>query len=456
MSKTGRGSISKPGSGEDIFLEVEVNEPSPYVQAEVIYTVRLFLSVAVSNASLTEVPQVSADAIVERIDEDKRYQVRRAGKRYEVIERRYAVYPLASGRVSIEPVTFQGQTSRSAFSIFDPFGPEPRTIVERSESVSLDVRPVPDSFPGQNWLPAKLLLLNETWSKEPPVFQAGEPITRTLTLNAKGQVASQLPVLDEWQVPGFKLYPDQPVMNDEKKADGTTAIRQEKTAIIPEQAGKYTLPGITIPWWNTEKDRLEYAELPAREVNVLAAAGASAIQDPVAIAPRLDPLQVEEPAAMDPALSPATAGVEGFFWRGLSAGLALLWVLTLFLWWKQTGKSSPREEVNERVLKSRTVIADLKTACAGNDPAATKQALLAWAKLCWGHNAPASLGAIAGHCPAALADEIAKLNNSLYSKDGGDWQGAALWKLFNDYLDASKDKITEHAGDLKPLYKIQH
>ena len=456
--KTGRGSISKPGSGEDIFLEVEVNEPSPYVQAEVIYTVRLFLSVAVSNASLTEVPQLDADAIVERIDEDKRYQVRRAGKRYEVIERRYAIYPLASGRVSIEPVTFQGQTSRSAFSIFDPFGPEPRTIVERSERLSLDVRPVPGSFPGQNWLPAKLLLLNETWSKEPPVFQAGEPITRTLTLNAKGQVASQLPVLDEWQVPGFKLYPDQPVMNDEKKADGTTATRQEKTAIIPEQAGRYTLPAIKIPWWNTEKDRLEYAELPAREVEVQAAAGSSSVpgQQAEVTAPQLDPLQVEEPAETGSAPGPEMQVTDGGIWRGLSAGLALAWLLTLFLWWKQSRASSPREEDNERGLKLRTVLSELKAACAGNNPGASKQALLAWARLNWGQDAPASLGGIAGHCPAPLAAEIAKLNDSLYSRDGGDWQGDALWKLFSEYLDAGKDSNTEHAGELKPLYKIQH
>ena len=451
---TGRGSISKKGTGDDIFIEVEVNDTSPYIQAEVIYTVRLFLSVAVSNASLTEIPQTSADAIVERIDEDKRFQTRRAGKRYEVIERRYAIYPLASGRVSIEPVTFQGQTSRSAFSIFDPFGPEPKTIVERSEPVTLDVRPVPDSFPGQNWLPAKNLQLNESWSKQPPAFQAGEPITRTITLSAKAQVASQLPVLDDWQVPGFKLYPDQPQMNDERKADGTLATRQEKTAIIPEQAGKYTLPEMRIPWWNTEQDKLEYAELPTREVMVQPAAGAVLNPDILPAVPQLESPQIDGMDLKDPGIIMTTPDSSTDFWKGLSAGLALAWLITLFIWWKQSRSPGVKQQENEQLLRSRKVIAKLKSACSANDSEITKQALLDWAKIRWEENSPASLGAIAKNCSPELANAIAKLNDSLYSQNTDAWQGAELWQCFEEELNAMQDVVEKKAGKLQPLYKI--
>ena len=451
---TGRGSISKPGTGDDIFLEVEVNDASPYVQAEVIYTVRLFLSVAVSNASLTEVPSTSADAIVERVAEDQRYQTRRGGKRYEVIERRYAIYPLASGRITIEAVTFQGQTSRSAFSIFDPFGPQPKTIVERSREVTLDVKPVPGSFPGNNWLPAKMLTVNESWSQEPPAFQVGEPITRTITLTARAQVASQLPVLDEWQVAEFKQYPDQPVLNDERKADGTIATRQEKTAIIPGSAGRYMLPGIKIPWWNTETDRLEYAELPAREVLVQAAPGSAPTPGDLAGLPQPGPLQLDEAEGDAPEPVAVVAEPATGFWQGLSAGLALAWLLTLFMWWRYSRRSPVAPADGERMLKSGKVINELKTACNQDNPADAKQALLDWARLNWGSDAPSSLGAIGKRSPARLASAIATLNDSLYSRESESWRGAELWQAFKEYRDTGENEPAGDTGELKPLYKI--
>ena len=110
---------------------------------------------------------------------------------------------------------------------------------DRSAALTLDVKTVPEQFPGGHWLPAKKVTLVEDWSQEPPQFQVGEPLTRTLTLIAQGQTASQLLELPEWVPDAFKQYPDQPSLHDEKSSDGISAIREEKVAIIPNRAGEY-------------------------------------------------------------------------------------------------------------------------------------------------------------------------------------------------------------------------
>ena len=57
---------STPGNSnknDDLFLEVEISPESPYVQSQVLYTLRLFRRVQIAQASLNE--PVLADAIIE-------------------------------------------------------------------------------------------------------------------------------------------------------------------------------------------------------------------------------------------------------------------------------------------------------------------------------------------------------------------------------------------------------
>lgn len=451
--KSGRSATSKSGADRNIFIEVEVDEPAPYVQAQVIYTIRLFLSVAASNASLSEPGISNAKAIIERINEDSRYQVARAGRRFEVVERRYTIYPQVSGSITIEPVTFQGQTNRSAFSIFDPFGPQPKTIVERSEAITLKVKPVPESFPGNDWLPAKMLVINESWPNNPPSFQVGEPLTRTITLTAQGQMASQLPVMEDWIPDDFKQYPDQPILNDDKKVNGITATRQEKTAIIPNQAGKYVLPEISVPWWNTESDQLEYAKITERQIDVAASQNSVTTQSSPLKTPQLDPVQLGEPEVSPPAQTVSTGEAGNAFWQWLSGGLTLAWIATLLLWWRSRSRPAAEKE-DGRQLKMKSVIKLIHQACRDNNSSATRQSLLDWARLKWGATAPLSLGEIGKRCSSELAGEIAELNDSLYSKQAGSWSGEGLWQAFNEFQRAASEDVRQDEGELKPLYKL--
>jgi hypothetical protein len=448
---------------DDIYLEASATPLNPYVQSQVIYTLKLYRSVAIAKASLDDPEITSGDAVLERIDDDKSYETTINGKGYQVIERNYAVYPQSSGEIAIAPINFMGQISRSRFGM-DPFGSPPRTIVRRSQSVNLNVRPIPASFNGDNWLPAKKLTIAEEWSADPLTLNVGEPITRTLILTATGLISSQLPELPTWDQPELKFYPDRPLLSDEKFNSGITSTRREKAAIIPNQPGNYVLPEVLVPWWNTTTDSLEVAVVPERTILVLPAPGlettppdmTSLIQP---IPQGLDASQQDESNVtntQDPLLRTDEASN---IWKWTTLMLVLVWLITIAVWRNYSKKkNSPQQNQPKAGFETITsTIKQVNEACESNDPARVKESLLAWSKFIWKDNPPLSIGDIANKTDSALRDELIKLNQVLYSHASEPWTGDELNKAFTEEANRLSQKQLSgklDQGKLEPLFKI--
>ena len=454
------------GYDREIFLEVAVNADHPYVQSEVIYTVRLFRSVATANATLSDPPDVSGvAAVVEKIGEDRSYDTRRQGDLFGVVERKYAIYPQGSGRLTIGPMIFQGQISRGLSLFGNPFGRQPQTVSAQSEPITLDVKAIPAAFKGAQWLPARGMSLMEEWSEYPLQFKIDEPLTRTLTLTATGLTASQLPEFPAWPTDAFKQYPDQPVLTDDKQSDGVIGKRIEKIAMIPGRAGTYTLPEISIPWWNTVTDKLEYATIPERQIEIVAsAAGTDRQSGNLTLAPD-EPTQpsnlASEPGGTQKPLGEAQQSLDNNpqpatlrYWQGLSLILFVIWIVTLLLWRKakRTGKAT--EVADSDQSSQRILIKQIKQACLDENPARAKELLLQWGRMTWPDRLPTSIGEIANRCSEQLAIEIGILNNVLYSRTSANWKGPELWQAFEQELKVREQKPELNKGKLEPLFKI--
>lgn len=457
-------SPQKQGDPSDIFLEAEVSTTEPYVQAQVLYTLRLYRAVATAGASLDDPAVKDGDAVIERIDSDNNYETRVNGRRYVVVERKYAVYPQNSGSVTIAPVKFEGQVAPDTFSLMDPFGPKPRTVVRQSAPVTLDVKPVPAAFSGRHWLPAKHVSLKEEWSSNPPAFKVGEPITRTLILAADGQTASQLPALPEWVPDDFRKYPDQPALKDDKSRNGIVGSREEKTALIPNQPGDYVLPAMTVPWWNTTTGKMEQATLPERHVTVTGAGGqasGSGSPGPANVKPApLGGLEKPGGAATAPAAAPesgnggaAETGAGFNPWLLLSLALAGIWLVTVLAWWWSSRRRGRRGQTGggESLRQLRK---ELRQACLSHAPDRVKSLMLHWGRLYWPDDPPASLGDIGRRSHPALAAEIHRLNHALYGNTREDWRGEAFWQAFEHAAAQGGEGKEKDEGRLEPLYRI--
>ena len=428
------------GKGDDIFIEVEVDEPNPYVQAQVVYTLKLLRAAQISNASLTEPVVANGRALINKLGEDKNYEIRRNNRSYRVTERRYAVFPQASGPLRIEPVLFKGQSGGGLFSL-DPFAPRPEPIVIRSAPVTLAVRPIPAAFSGDRWLPAASLNIQEQWSTDPALLKQGEAATRALTLEAGGLAASQLPAPASALPDSFKTYPDQPKFEETNDRRGLVGTRREKMAVIPLEAGEFTLPAIRIPWWNTGTDRPEVAELTARRVKVQAAAPAPA-------RPQDDPAPAGQAEAV---LVPAGSGAgAGAYWPLISAALLILWLGTLGLWWR--GRGAATDAIAAKPPKPPGP-AGIKRACMKNDAPGARDALLFWAGAKWPDKTIKNLAALGARGDAEFQGKISALNRYLYGKASTKWDGPAFYRVFAAQSFAETAPIAAPAG-LEPLWRL--
>ena len=438
---------------KEIFFEVDAHPKNPYVQAEVIYTVRLFRAVNTHNSSLSEPQFQGGKVLVEKLGDDTSFETRREGKRYLVVERKYAIFPQSSGQLGIEPVVFTGKIGTGPRLLLDPFGAKPRVTRARSERITLQVRAIPDSFTGTTWLPANQLQLSDTWTNDPPVFKVGDPITRTLALIAGGLTSAQLPELRPDIPKSFKRYPDQPSLNDKLDPSGVVGIRQEKIALIPAQAGAFVLPEITIPWWNTEQDRMEHTTLPALEVTV-AAAAAHNPPPPAKVENLPQASKLEIPANT---LTPKTESSPSpsQIWIIISTVLAFGWAGTGLIWWLSRRTHKQRALVNTKKQSTRQALKDIKRACTRNNPSAVKDALLRWSEAQWPQHPPKSLGMLVERCTPELQEELEKLNQSLYSQTSATWQGSEFWTAFERHGPRQATAKSESKmSKLEPLYRI--
>ncbi|MFA5983637.1 MAG: BatD family protein [Methylococcaceae bacterium] len=434
----------------DLFLEVEASPKTPYVQSQVLYTMRLYGRVDMSQASLNE-PALN-DAVVEKLgDEDIKYNTQINGVDYWVIERKYAIFPQKSGQLTIKPLTLNAQVITNNRPLFNGFFNPQQTQTKRlsSQPITLDVKPVPTAFTGSHWLSADELYLKQEWSSADVQIKVGEPLTRTLSLLAKNTAVSQLPQLNnEKATEQLKTYPDQPVLQEQKKADGIIAFREEKIAIIASKAGEYTLPAIEIPWFNTKTQTMEIARLPAVKLTAIATEVQSS--NPNKLSATAEAMQPAPPAPIS--LNNDLKFSNNKFWLWVSIALACGWFLTtLYFLRNKKPVKVPEDQAKLVKIDAQESIKQLKQACLNNDATAAKNALLYWGGLTLNAH---SLGAIGEQTNALLRDEINLLNRVLYANSAEPWQGKKLFQAFTE--NAARTRMDKNVGSslLAPLHRL--
>ena len=433
---------SNEAGNRDIFLEAEVSPDPAYVQVQMRYVVRLLRSVDVVDGTLTE--PSATNAVLHRLGRDISYTTKRDGRSYRVLERRYALFPQASGELVISPVEFEGE-------VVDPgqAGSGLSRLFARGERVHLRtpvVRaralPPPANYPGRTWLPAKSLQLTEEWSKDPESLRAGEPVTRTLHLQAVGLSAEQLPEISVTVTEGVKEYVDQPITRTTTDTDWVHGVREQRTALVPGNEGNYTLAEIRIDWWDTERNVLRQATIPARVLRVAAGAQDSAIPTSAG-----DGVKAEQ-------LPPPPLWRRPLLWQGLSALLVFLWLATFIAWRRARARPQTAPGERDRGQDAPQVSATtLRRACLSDEPRAARRALLRWAAASWPENAPRSLQELAKHLAnAELRAELARLDRALYASDQDPWRGEPLWHRARKGLVRPAPPRPQKAGDLPVLY----
>ncbi len=430
---------------KDLFIEVEATPQDPYIQSQVLYTMRLFTKVDIAQARLNE-PEL-ADAVIEKLSDDSSFNTQVNGVNYSVTERKYVIFPQKSGQLIIKPLVLTAEIITSNPSGFNGFfnSQMSKTKQVESEAITLEVKPAPNSFVGQHWLAAEQLVLKQEWSGDTQQLKVGEPLTRTLHLEAKGTTVGQLPELNTSHADDqLKVYPDQPVLKEQKAVDGLMALREEKIALIPSKAGDYVLPAIEIPWFNTKTQKIEIARIP--ETKLTAVAGAMQAEEMVPIPASKTP---ELPQLVEKSTTIKSEPASNV-WLWTSVFLAVGWLLTIIWFLTKRSSKKPVVEQNQTEMNLTACIKKLKHACKNNDALAAKDALLEWGRQKFDC---ANLGAIAVLSDARLRDQIVYLNQVLYGQECTQWEGKKLFQAFTENKAREKIVFNEDKS-LEPLFRL--
>ncbi|NOR70267.1 MAG: protein BatD, partial [Methylomarinum sp.] len=137
---------SNDNQNAELFLEVEATPKTTYVQSQVIYTLRLFSRVQLSQAQLSELELT--DALVEKLGEVKKYNTLRNGVQYTVNELNYAIFPQKSGEINIPPMQLTAGVVSSSRARFNGFFNRQISKTKRiqSNAIRLNVQAVPETF----------------------------------------------------------------------------------------------------------------------------------------------------------------------------------------------------------------------------------------------------------------------------------------------------------------------
>ena len=260
----------------DYFVTTDIDVKEAYLNQQLLYTVKLFLSSNIERGSL-QAPEMQ-NAEITQLGEDKQYTDIVNGRRYQIIERQFAVVPQASGEFTLRGPIFTGEVMAANTNQRFGFFNRTQQINRVGPDITVNIKPIPQGI-DYPWLPSEMVRVDEEWPQGDS-FVAGEPVTRIVTLTALGVVEEQLPDIPEFYPPNFKLYPDQSNTTTVEKDQSLISQRQTSMAIIPTQPGNFVLPEITIPWFNTLTQQTEYATIPARSITVAPASGANNANTP--------------------------------------------------------------------------------------------------------------------------------------------------------------------------------
>ncbi|OJF67514.1 aerotolerance regulator BatD [Alteromonas sp. V450] len=260
----------------DYFVTTDIDLKEAYLNQQLLYTVKLFLSSNIERGSL-QAPEMQ-NAEITQLGDDRQYTDIVNGRRYQIIERQFAVVPQASGEFTLRGPIFTGEVMAANTNQRFGFFNRTQQINRVGPDITVNIKPIPQGI-DYPWLPSEMVRVDEEWPQGDS-FVAGEPVTRIVTLTALGVVEEQLPDIPEFYPPNFKLYPDQSNTTTVEKDQSLISQRQTSLAIIPTQPGNFVLPEITIPWFNTLTQQTEYATIPARSITVAPASGANNANTP--------------------------------------------------------------------------------------------------------------------------------------------------------------------------------
>lgn len=435
---------------QPIYTETLVDKSAVYIQEQIILTHRLYTSVQLRDYSLSELD--IPDAIVQRLG-DTQFQKVINGRNYLVLEVSYAIFPQSSGKLNIPALRFGAfeSTSRSQFGAFASRG---NRVFRDTQAKTIDIMARPAHVPADEWMPSSNVELTEQWSDDLNNLSVGEPITRTIRISAQGLTGAQILPLTIAPSSQYKLYPDQPQLDQQVSSNGLLGTRTESLALVPNLAGEITLPAIEMRWWDTVNQRMQTASLPGKTVQV----SASATINNAPVVPNnqlltMEPLNLNAEAAKVENTAPSMLVKLSLTFNALL--LAAIAALVAGRRRQQTVTQASSEVKTSALLNLKQQLKAIEVQAKQNNLMGMRDTILSWGQCLFAETPPTTLKQLATLLDdTELQEQFAQLDRQLYKGKAGDdmLDIALLLKRLKLQSSFSRSTKADRGTGLKPLY----
>ena len=263
--------LTQPSSlaGQDLFMEADVDNPSPYIGEQIVHAIRYYSTTNTSGPVL-DPPDYAGFWNPEETLEGGDV-VTAAGRRYNVIETRTILFPTLAGSITIEPTTATGVSGI----------PSAGRVNLATRQIALNVKPLPPNDPGSfTGAVGKYRVEAGIDTREVSV---GEPIVLTVEISGQGNI--ELLPAPKWpEIPGWRAFDNDVSFTESVVDDKMQGTKTFKRMLVPDAPGSYDLPPIEYAYFDPDLE--EYVEVTAASFTVEAidAPGAGPADSPAAAA----------------------------------------------------------------------------------------------------------------------------------------------------------------------------
>ncbi len=264
-------------SGNEVFVEAEIDRNRAYPGQQVTLTYHLYTRVGVTGLQLQESPTLTGFWL-EEIDVDKnpRPERRNIGGRehLDYVIKRQALFPNAPGKLKIPPATFaiSARTGGDFFGIFS----QSETLYRKTEELFLDVLPLPAEQQPADFSGA-VGSYNLAASVDKSEAATGDAVSLHVRLSGRGNLKMvsdiTLPRLQD-----FTIYSSKQAVNV-RVFEGKW-IGGEKTweyVLVPKAPGEQLIPPITMVHFNPDKSVYETLRTAPLSIKVVRGSDAGGV-----------------------------------------------------------------------------------------------------------------------------------------------------------------------------------
>lgn len=283
--------------GADIYLELEIADQTVVPGEQIIANIVLYFKDGIKVRTYQPIPGWKAEGFwKEQLNSSTRPEVKSLtlnGVRYNKARLlRFSLFPTKTGELTISPyhvnvLVFSAPSKSNPFSsFFGNFGTQRRQLELATDPVTIDVTPLPADS-SSNYIGAVGSFAIERKISADTV-KVGETVEITTIISGTGNI----PLLTK---PEYKLPADLEVYQPQSKVEinrNGARIKGSKTftdVVVPRNAGRITIPAVTIAWYNPAKGAFVEQKLEGKTIFVNASGfantGGASNRNGVAISP---------------------------------------------------------------------------------------------------------------------------------------------------------------------------